>query len=115
LLPFRGRTQSITADIFPEPDASPLIGVLPAMYADILQNVEEASAATGTKVETKHVFTDYLEKAETGAVGRALAVSGYVAQFAPELEERGRLVDARSRVWRWAPVRCPQRRQPRQQ
>jgi len=49
--------------------------------------------ATGTKVETKNGFTDYLEKAETGAVGRALAMCGYGTQFAPELEERDRIVD----------------------
>lgn len=49
--------------------------------------------ATGTKVETKNGFNDYLEKAETGAVGRALAMCGYGTQFAPELEEKDRIVD----------------------
>jgi hypothetical protein len=50
--------------------------------------------ATGTKVETAKGFPDYVEKAETGAVGRALAMVGYGTQFAPELEEGDRLADA---------------------
>ena len=40
------------------------------------------------------LFADYLEKAETRAVGRALAMCGYGTQFAPELEERERIVDS---------------------
>lgn len=50
--------------------------------------------STASKVETQNGFADYLEKAETGAVGRALALCGYGTQFAPELEEKERLVDA---------------------
>jgi len=53
--------------------------------------------ATGTKVETKDGFADYLEKAETGAVGRALALCGYGTQFSPELEEGKRVVDSPTR------------------
>ncbi len=41
--------------------------------------------ATGTKMETRVGFPDYVEKAETGAIGRALAVAGFGTQFAPEL------------------------------
>ena len=50
--------------------------------------------ATGTKVETKNGFADYLEKAETGAIGRSLALCGYGTQFSPELEEGERIVDS---------------------
>jgi hypothetical protein len=50
--------------------------------------------ATGTKMEKAASFPDYLEKAETGAVGRALAALGYGTQFAPELDEQHRIVDA---------------------
>jgi hypothetical protein len=50
--------------------------------------------ATGTKAESRNGFTDYLEKAETGAIGRALALCGYGTQFAPELEEAERIVDS---------------------
>lgn len=39
-------------------------------------------------------FKDYLEKAETKAVGRALAMLGYGTQFAPELDEEDRIVDS---------------------
>lgn len=51
-------------------------------------------AATGTKQEVPKDFGDYLEKAETGAIGRALALLGYGTQFAPEMEEGQRIVDS---------------------
>lgn len=50
--------------------------------------------ATGTKMETRGDFGDFVEKAETGAIGRALAMCGYGTQFAPELAEGARIVDA---------------------
>src|SRR6266852_3990965 len=50
--------------------------------------------ATGTKSEKAASFPDYIEKAETGAIGRALAALGYGTQFAPELNEEHRIVDA---------------------
>lgn len=50
--------------------------------------------ATGTKSETAANFPDFIEKAETGAIGRALAALGYGTQFAPELNEEHRIVDA---------------------
>ncbi len=43
--------------------------------------------ASATKMETRDDFADFVEKAETGAVGRALAMCGYGTQFAPELSE----------------------------
>jgi hypothetical protein len=49
---------------------------------------------TGTKAECRANFEDYGEKAETGAIGRALAALGYGTQFAPELDEQHRIVDA---------------------
>lgn len=49
---------------------------------------------TGHKTEHFAHFGDALEKAETGAVGRALAMCGYGTQFAPELSEDDRIVDA---------------------
>lgn len=39
-------------------------------------------------------FRDYLEKAETKSIGRALAVLGYGTQFAPELDEGEKPVDS---------------------
>src|SRR3989454_2154442 len=50
--------------------------------------------ATGTKSECAASFPDYIEKAETGAIGRALAALGYGTQFAPELDEQHRIVDS---------------------
>ncbi len=50
--------------------------------------------ATGTKSECAASFGDYIEKAETGAIGRALAALGYGTQFAPELSEEHRIVDS---------------------
>lgn len=43
--------------------------------------------------DAKH-FPDFIEKAETKAIGRALALCGYGTQFAPELEESHRVVDS---------------------
>jgi hypothetical protein len=48
----------------------------------------------GHKVEDAKGFADYVEKAETGAIGRALAMIGYGTQFAPDLDEGDRLADA---------------------
>lgn len=51
--------------------------------------------ASATKSETKQGFPDFIEKAETGAIGRALAFLGYGTQFtADELEEGMRLADS---------------------
>lgn len=50
--------------------------------------------AQATKSETLRGFSDYIEKAETGSIGRALALCGYGTQFEPELEECERIVDA---------------------
>ncbi len=52
--------------------------------------------ATGTKKEDVKGFGDYIEKAETGAVGRALALCGFGTQFSPDLDEStaGRFADS---------------------
>ena len=52
--------------------------------------------ATGTKKEDVKGFGDYIEKAETGSVGRALALCGFGTQFSPELDEAsgGRFADS---------------------
>jgi hypothetical protein len=49
--------------------------------------------ATAHKTEHRQHFADHLEKAETGAIGRALALCGYGTQFAPEFDEKDRLAD----------------------
>lgn len=51
--------------------------------------------ASGHKREDGSHFADHTEKAETGAIGRALAYCGYGTQFcAEEIEEGPRVVDA---------------------
>jgi hypothetical protein len=66
-----------------------------AIFTATIMNAEGKIMATATKMENVRGFGDYLEKAETGAVGRALAYCGYGTQFAPELEEgTGRHADA---------------------
>ena len=56
---------------------------------------EAVRQATGTKRETKKDFADHTEKAETGAIGRALAMLGYGTQFAvQDMDEGERLADA---------------------
>lgn len=51
--------------------------------------------STATKRETKSDFSDHTEKAETSAIGRAVALLGYGTQFAiADLEEGTRLADS---------------------
>jgi len=53
--------------------------------------------ATSHKLENKLGFSDFVEKSETGAIGRALALLGFGTQFcADELDEGERIVDAPS-------------------
>lgn len=64
-----------------------------AIFKAIVTNAEGKALGSGTKMETARDFSDFVEKAETGSIGRALAVCGYGTQFAPELEEGERIVD----------------------
>ena len=50
--------------------------------------------SSGHKREDKAHFSDFEEKAETGAIGRALAHCGYGTQFAPDIHEGDRIVDS---------------------
>lgn len=60
----------------------------------VIKNVEGRIIATARKKETEIGFPDYIEKAETGAIGRALAMCGYGTLQAPEFDENERLADA---------------------
>jgi hypothetical protein len=64
--------------------------VMKATIKDMLGTV----VATARKKETESGFPDYIEKAETGAIGRALAMCGYGTLQAPEFDEQERLADA---------------------
>lgn len=53
--------------------------------------------AMAHKFEDRKGFADFIEKSETSAIGRALALLGYGTQFcADELDEGDRLADAPS-------------------
>lgn len=56
------------------------------------ENGQQKSVGHGS--ESRRDFGDFLEKAETKAVGRALAMLGYGTQFAPDLDEGTRIVDS---------------------
>jgi hypothetical protein len=55
----------------------------------------QGGVGTGTKSEKAASFPDFIEKAETGAIGRALAALGYGTQFTgDEWDEAHRIVDS---------------------
>lgn len=65
------------------------------IYIQTSENLQPMLVATGHKKETKKDFADFMEKCETGAIGRALAMAGYGTQFTgDELDEGDRLADA---------------------
>src|SRR5688572_8836964 len=60
-------------------------------------SIPGGGSATGWGSETASDFRDYLEKAETKAIGRALAALGFGTQFCPDFEfgaAVGRVVDS---------------------
>jgi hypothetical protein len=66
--------------------------------------IPDGGSATGYGSEDAQGFGDYIEKAETKAIGRALSALGYGTQFAGDHDygaSSGRVVDA--------PVSMPQR------
>ncbi|MDR3710185.1 MAG: hypothetical protein P4L33_17965 [Capsulimonadaceae bacterium] len=80
-------------------DTSPLVLDVEkqvAVFEARVYNEAGRLMAKGTKMEDIRGFPDYIEKAETGAIGRALAVCGFGTQFAPEFDElaSGRFVDS---------------------
>jgi hypothetical protein len=59
-------------------------------YARIRANLFDGEGrliATGTKTEYSERFLDFVEKAETGAIARAIAVAGYGTEQALDLDE----------------------------
>jgi hypothetical protein len=71
-------------------------------------------SSTGWGSETSGDFRDYLEKAETKAIGRALAALGFGTQFCPDFEfgaAVGRVVDAPVKVANRSRTAAPTERQ----
>lgn len=64
------------------------------IYSREIGNPQAVLLAVAHKMETKSGFPDFIEKAETGAIGRALAIVGLGTQFEPEFDEGERLADA---------------------
>ena len=64
-------------------------------------SIPERGSATGYGSETKGDFGDFIEKAETKALGRALAALGFGTQFCDDFDEGGAVTD--SPVERQAP------------
>ncbi len=60
----------------------------------IIRNSDTRIIATARIMETEIGFSDYIEKAETGALGRALAMCGYGTLQAPEFDEGERIADS---------------------
>ena len=65
-----------------------------AIVIAITEGGEICGRATGYGSETAKDFGDFIEKAETKAVGRALAALGFGTQFANDLDEGERIADA---------------------
>jgi hypothetical protein len=80
-------------------ETDPFVIDIERQYAIFRATIKDASGrviAIGTKREDIRGFPDFIEKSETGAIGRALALCGYGTQFEPELDEAaaGRFVDS---------------------
>lgn len=65
-----------------------------AVFSAKVSDENGVQKASGYGSESAKDFNDFIEKAETKAIGRALAMLGYGTQFAPELDEGRRIVDA---------------------
>lgn len=65
-----------------------------ALFRAVVSLPDGGGSATGWGSETRQDFTDYIEKAETKALGRALAHLGFGTQFATELDEGDQVVDS---------------------
>ncbi len=65
-----------------------------AVFSAKVSDENGVQKASGYGSESAKDFTDFIEKAETKAIGRALAMLGYGTQFAPELDEGRRIVDS---------------------
>jgi hypothetical protein len=96
-------------------DVHPNANVVTDLYAmtqdyavfKCVATLDTGATATGWGSEERKDFKDYIEKAETKAIGRALALLGFGTQFADDFADApsGRIADAPvQRTQRPAPV-----------
>jgi len=69
------------------------------IFKAYIKNEAGQVIATAHKTEASALLpgpmkSEYFEKAETGSIGRALAMCGYGTQFDPEFDEADRIVDS---------------------
>ncbi len=64
-----------------------------AVYRAEITDPDGVVVQTGTKQESKADFGDYMEKAETGSIARAVAMCGFGILQAQEFDEGDRIVD----------------------
>jgi hypothetical protein len=98
--PFVIRTELV--EIQRDGDGKPIWAHFKTFVRDALGN-----EATMYGSESIKDFPDCTEKASTKSLGRALAVMGYGTQYAPEIDEGDRLVDAPLPAREAAPVAAP--------
>lgn len=65
-----------------------------AVMKAIIKDEQGRIMSTAHKREDRKDFQDFLEKAETSAIGRAVALLGFGTQFAPDIDEGERLADS---------------------
>lgn len=58
-----------------------------AVFRASVYDADRRLIATGTTLELARRFPDYIEKAETGSIGRALGVAGFGTQFCEDFDE----------------------------
>lgn len=81
-----------------------------ALFCCKISDDSGRQVSSGYGSESVKDFGDYIEKAETKSIGRALAMLGYGTQFAPEMEEGERIVDSpveRKKAAQKPPVAAP--------
>ena len=83
-----GRIETEIVELTPE------AAIVRATIYSLNPKGEFVKLANSCKREDKSHFVDYLEAAETGAIGRALALCGYGTQFTNELDEKERIADS---------------------
>lgn len=94
---------TITSESLSLTDTSAITKSTIVIYDENGKVIRQASA---TKKETQKDFPDFIEKSETGSLGRALALIGIGTQFCiPDMDEGNRLADS--------PVSIPNKQDPK--